>query len=89
MKIRAATLGLAVGILVLSEPLPAQVSSGTLSGTVTDHTGAVVPNAKISVKNVATGQSTETRIRLASTTCRISHLGIMRFPSHPKDFPPK
>lgn len=39
--------------------LAAQTASGTISGKVTDSSGAAVANAKISMKNAATGQVSE------------------------------
>ena len=54
-----------IGVLALSllssNQLRAQVASATLSGTITDASGKAVADATVSVNNVATGQSTETR----------------------------
>jgi outer membrane receptor protein involved in Fe transport len=44
---------LAVAVL-LSTPVYAQVSGATLAGTVTDASGAVIANAKVSIRNTAT-----------------------------------
>ncbi|MGH9359760.1 MAG: TonB-dependent receptor domain-containing protein [Terriglobia bacterium] len=44
--------------LSLAAPIRAQVVGATLSGTVTDQSGAMVPNAQISIKNTATGITT-------------------------------
>src|SRR3984885_13806397 len=41
--------------LFVSVPDYAQVVGATLSGTVTDASGGVVPNAQISIKNTSTG----------------------------------
>lgn len=60
MKARVAHLVLPAGIFLLvltSASMLAQVTNATLSGTVTGPSGAAVPNAKISVKSLNTGES--------------------------------
>jgi hypothetical protein len=53
----AGILGIA---LLNSAPLRAQSPSVTVTGTITDSSGRAVPNAKVSIKNVGTGQLTDT-----------------------------
>jgi hypothetical protein len=53
-------VGLALSFLFHSEWLHAQDASATLSGTITDSSGKVLAGAKISVKNLTSGQSIET-----------------------------
>lgn len=50
-----AVLGLG---LLTGAPVCAQVTGATLTGTVTDASGAVVPQTQISIKNIATGVGT-------------------------------
>src|SRR5690348_13276126 len=51
--LRATVLFAFVSVFTFS--LPAQVQNGQFAGTVLDQSGAAVPNAKITVKNQATG----------------------------------
>jgi len=54
-------LGLLIAVLaVLQAPAFAQFASGSIGATVTDATGAVVPAAKVTLKNEATGALRDT-----------------------------
>ena len=55
----ALAVGFAVLFFLTAVPSRAQVSPASLSGRVTNAAGAAVPNVKVSVKNVASGQTTE------------------------------
>jgi hypothetical protein len=65
MAPKPAKLVLGVGIVLISvltsDSLQAQAAGATLSGTVRSASGAIVAGAKVSVKNTATGQATETQ----------------------------
>src|ERR1700688_2182051 len=52
------TWGLVGLTLLFSAPARAQVTGATLSATVTDASGGIVPQAQISIKNVATAVTT-------------------------------
>jgi carboxypeptidase family protein len=58
-----ALLGMVIVVFWLLLPglSRAQVAEGRLSGTIKGPSGDVIPNAQVSVRNVATGQSTQTQ----------------------------
>ena len=56
MKFAKSMLGLVLAALLCVSMARAQ-ENAELSGTVTDPTGAVIPNAKVTITNVATGES--------------------------------
>jgi Carboxypeptidase regulatory-like domain len=62
---KATILVFGIGIVLIflssAEYLHAQDATATLSGTITDHTGGILPNVTVSVKNLNTSQSTETQ----------------------------
>ena len=60
---------LVVLVLSLGQTLVAQttISTGSIHGTVTDPSGAVVPGAKVSIRNKGTNQMIETTTTSAGT----------------------
>jgi Carboxypeptidase regulatory-like domain len=60
MRLLAVPLCLALLVLFTGRNACGQVVTGTLTGTVTDATGATVPNAKITITQVSTGAQRST-----------------------------
>ena len=70
-----------VALLFLATTGYAQVFSGTITGTVTDSTGAVVPDATITVTNTGTNVSYPSKTTgAAPTPCRISRPATIQSP---------
>jgi hypothetical protein len=44
-----------LAVTIAASPANAQVSGATLSGTITDPSGAIIAGAKVSITNTATG----------------------------------
>ena len=60
MLSRRRLLCFAAVLLLTANPLHAQLGTGTISGTVFDQTGAVLPGANVTVTNAGTGFMRET-----------------------------
>src|ERR1043165_1718439 len=59
-QMRSAAALLALFLLVCAAPALAQSDRGAITGTVSDPTGAVVPNAKVTATSLDTGEVRET-----------------------------
>src|SRR5579862_5258032 len=71
---------LAFVLLLLSSVLRIEAQSvrGSLAGSVTDPTGAVIPGATVQAKNVATGDASET-VTTSAGTFRFPELPLGRY----------
>lgn len=65
-------------LVLLSQLMPAQTITGTISGDVTDTSGAVVPGATVTVENLGTSEK-RTATTTASGSYRIPDLAIGKY----------
>ena len=79
MRMHLRTLLTVLFTLIVSASLLAQTGSGTINGTVTDSTGAIVPGAGIVLTNTVSGY-TQTRKTDASGQYQFTNI-----PQHPYD----
>ena len=88
------TLSLAVVCFALGTPASAQKDAGTIVGTVTDPSGAVVPEAKVTVTDVEHGTTFATRtnssgefvagaLKIGRYTVTVEHAGFRKAVSTP------
>ena len=57
-------------LLLLSAPASAQEFRGTISGTVTDSTGAVIKDAQVTITETSTNTVNRTKIGQRGPVCR-------------------
>ncbi len=57
MRFFARSLASCLALIIFTLSLSAQTNRGSITGTVTDNTGAVIPGAIVTVTNVGTNQS--------------------------------
>ena len=72
---RLGRFGLALVALLLLAPAARTQDNATISGAVTDASGAVVPNAALSLENPSTGQVRETKSNEAGVF-RFANVGV-------------
>src|ERR1700730_3182814 len=93
-SVRKAIFGIVAMICILLPFAGAQTITGSVSGTVTDVSGAVVPGAKVVAKNTATnvettevtngnGQYTIRFLQIGPYTVSISHDGLKTYNTSP------
>ena len=78
MSIRRLLPFLLLLALLYAFPAHTQTINGSISGTVSDSSGAVIPNAKIVVKNLETGVSRDSETD-ATGVYRVRALGVGRY----------
>jgi len=66
-----------VWFLLMAIPMPAQLNRGTVSGIVTDPTGAVIPGVQVTIANTATGSTYQT------VTTEAGHYSVPNLPPGP------
>ncbi|MBI1955761.1 MAG: TonB-dependent receptor [Acidobacteria bacterium] len=75
MQLRRLLAGVAVCVVLFSGNTLAQVTTGTILGAVSDSTGAVIPGANVTIRNVETGISRTSTTDMAGRY-RAPQLGV-------------
>jgi len=61
-----------IGLLLIAPSILAQSDRGTITGTVTDPAGAMIPNVPVEAKNTETGAVYRRSVRQPATTPSLS-----------------
>jgi len=67
--------GVELSGVAINTQMLAQVDTGTIIGTVRDPSGAVVPNAKVTIRNTGTGLAQD--VTVCTCRCRFMRVSTM------------